>query len=92
MRHELRSRGFEVQRQIQVKVRYKDLEFDDGMRLDLLVENQVICELKAVTMNNDLYKAQLLTYMKLTHKRLGYLINFNVPKIKDGISRMILRT
>jgi GxxExxY protein len=61
------------------------------MRLDLLVENQVICEVKAVATDNDLFKAQLLTYMKLTNKRLGYLINFNVPKIKDGISRMILR-
>lgn len=88
---ELRDRGLDLRRQVPVKVRYRGLELDDGMRLDLLVENLVIVELKAVASDNDLYRAQVLTYMKLTQKRLGYLINFNVPKIGDGISRMILR-
>jgi GxxExxY protein len=91
LEHELKSRGLAVERQVKVGIRYKDLELDDGMRLDLLIEGKVICELKAVSADNDLFKAQLLTYMKLTDKRLGYLINFNVPRIKDGISRLILR-
>lgn len=88
---QLSARGLKVERQVPVGIRYKDLTLDEGMRLDLLVEDAVIIELKAVASDIDLFKAQILTYMKLTKKRLGYLINFNVPLIKDGIDRMILR-
>ena len=66
------------------------MEFDEGLRLDVFVENLVICELKAVDQMNPVWEAQLLSYLKLTGKRLGFLINFNVPVIKDGIKRIIL--
>jgi GxxExxY protein len=65
--------------------------FDEGLRLDILVEGLIICELKAVEQNNNaLWEAQLLSYLRLTGKRLGFLINFNVPLIKRGIKRIIL--
>ena len=64
--------------------------FDEGLRLDVLVENTVICELKAVETMQPIFAAQLLTYLKLTGKRLGFLINFNTPLIKQGIKRMVL--
>ena len=66
------------------------LLLNEGVRLDVLVEHRVICELKAVEEMNPLYEAQLLSYLKLTGKRLGYLINFNVPLIKQGIKRKVL--
>lgn len=91
MEQELRSRGLTVERQVPVGISYKGSVLDEGLRLDLLVEDKVIVELKAASATNDLFKAQLITYMKLAQKRLGYLINFNVPLIKDGIDRMILR-
>jgi GxxExxY protein len=71
-------------------VAYDGLTFDEGLRLDMLVENLVICELKAVETMNPVWQAQVLSYLKLTGKRLGYLINFNVPIIKDGIKRFVL--
>ena len=64
--------------------------FDDGLRLDILVDDLVICEIKAVDEMNPVYEAQILSYMKLANKRLGFLINFNIPLIKDGIKRIIL--
>jgi GxxExxY protein len=64
--------------------------FKEGLRLDVLVENKIICELKTVENLNDVHQAQLLSQMKLTGKRLGFLINFNVAIIKYGIKRMIL--
>ena len=69
---------------------YDGITFDEGLRLDVLVEDLVICELKAVEKMNPVYTAQLLTQLKLTGKRLGFLINFNVPLIKYGIKRVIL--
>ena len=88
--HELVKRGFQTERQIVIPVTYDGLTFDEGLRLDLLVENLVICELKAVETMNPVWQAQLLSYLKLTGKRLGFLINFDVPVIKDGIKRFIL--
>ena len=88
--HELKSRGLKLQKQIAVPVLYDDLRFNSGLRLDLLVEDQVIVELKAVEKLLPVFEAQLLTYLKLSQKRLGLLINFNVPRIKDGIRRLIL--
>jgi GxxExxY protein len=69
---------------------YDGITFDEGLRLDVLVEDLVICELKAVETMNPVFMAQLLTQMKLAGKRLGFLINFNVPLIKQGIKRVVL--
>ncbi len=88
--HELRTRGMSFKAQIPVPVVYDGVRLDAGFRLDLLVEDRVIVELKAVEAILPLFEAQLLTYLRLSGKRLGLLINFNVPLIKDGISRVIL--
>ncbi len=88
--HELRKMGFEVQRQIDIPISYDGIEFDEGLRLDVLVENLVISELKAVDQVNPVWEAQIISHLKLTGLRLGYLINFNVPVIKKGIRRFIL--
>ena len=64
--------------------------FDEGLRLDVLVEDLIICELKAVDQMNPVWKAQLISHLKLTDRRLGFLINFNVPLLKNGINRIIL--
>ena len=77
-------------KEFELPVRYETVRLDVGFRLDLLVENEIIVELKAVETMNPLFEAQLLTYLKLTGKRLGLLINFNVPLIKNGIKRLIL--
>ena len=69
---------------------YDGIKFDEGLRLDALVENLAICELKAVETMKEVFTAQLLTQLKLTGKRLGFLINFNAPLIKDGIKRVVL--
>jgi len=88
--HELKKHGLAFQRQMNVPITYDGLKLDAALRLDVLVENLVICELKAVEEVIPLFEAQLLSYMKLLQKRLGFLINFHVPVIKDGIKRMIL--
>ena len=88
--HELKKAGLSYQKQVDIPIKYDGIEFNEGLRLDVLVENLVICELKAVNEMNPVYTAQVLSYMKLTRKRLGFLINFNVPVIKDGIKRIIL--
>jgi GxxExxY protein len=88
--HELRQRGIHVETQIALPVIYEGLRLEAGLRLDMLVANQLIVELKAVEKMNSLFEAQLLTYLKLTGRRLGLLINFNVPLIKHGIKRIIL--
>jgi len=85
----LTKRGRENRRQVVVPIVYDGITFAEGLRLDVLVEERVICELKAVAKMNPVFMAQLLTQLKLTTKRLGFLINFNVPKIKDGIKRVI---
>ena len=81
--HELSKRGLRTQRQIDIPIEYDGLIFDEGLRLDALVEDLVICELKAVDNMNPVWEAQLLSHLKLTGKRLGFLINFNVPFIKN---------
>lgn len=87
---EIKSRALRVQSQQPVPVVYKGIQLEGGFRLDLLVENQVIVELKAVDIMLPVFEAQLLTYLKLSGRRLGYLVNFNVPLIRDGIKRMVL--
>ena len=88
--HELTKHELNYQRQVDIPIRYDGLYFDEGLSLDVLVEDLVICELKAVDKVNPVWEAQLLSHLKLTGKRLGYLINFNVPLIKKGIKRMVL--
>ena len=88
--HELTRRGVSHQRQVVVPVRYDGMELDEGLRIDVLVDGLIVCELKAVEEVNPVHEAQLLTYLKLTNKRLGFLINFNVPLIKQGLKRIIL--
>ena len=88
--HELTKAGLSYQKQVDIPIRYDGIEFNEGLRLDVLVEDLVICELKAVDEMNPVYTAQVLSYMKLTGKRLGFLLNFTVPVIKDGIKRIIL--
>jgi GxxExxY protein len=87
---ELELRGLKVDRQIQVPLKYKGESVGESFKLDLLVEGVVICELKAVLEMHPVYKAQLMSYLKLSGQRLGFLINFNVERIKDGITRIVL--
>ncbi len=88
--HELKKAGVEAERQVVLPVRYDGLLLDAGLRLDVVVAGAVIVELKAVENVLPVHKAQVLTYLKLTGMRLGLLINFNVPMIKEGIQRVIL--
>ena len=88
--HELRKVGYGVARQVEIPIQYDGITFEEGLRLDLLVENKVIVETKALDQVNPVWQAQVLSHLKLTGLRLGYLINFNVPLIKDGIKRIIL--
>jgi len=88
--HELAKRGLRFQRQLDIPVVYDGLTFNEGLRLDVLVEDEIICELKAIETVNPLWEAQVLSHLKLTNKRLGFLINFNVINIGDGIKRFIL--
>ena len=85
---ELRKRGLEVQQQKELPVRYQSHLVEAGYRLDLLVENQIIIELKSVESILPIHKAQLITYLKLSDKRLGFLINFNVKLLKNGLTRL----
>jgi len=88
--HELAKRGLNYLRQIDIPVVYDGITFEEGLRLDVLVEDQIICELKAVDLINPVWEAQVLSHMKLTNKRLGYLINFNVVNIGQGIKRFVI--
>ncbi len=85
--YELTERGLSVERQKAVPLAYKGLQFDEGYRLDLLVGNAVIVELKCVDALLPIHDAQLLSYLKLTGLKLGLLINFKVPVLKQGIKR-----
>jgi GxxExxY protein len=87
MAYELRKAGYEVKRQINIPIVYDNMKFDEGLRLDLLVNDIVICELKAVDLVNPVWEAQIISHLKLTKLNLGYFINFNVPLIKHGIRR-----
>jgi GxxExxY protein len=88
--HELDKKGLKVARQVGLPIVYKEIKLDCGLRLDMVVEDSVIVELKSVEIIIPLFKAQVLTYLKLSGLRLGLLINFNVGVIKDGIVRIVL--
>ncbi len=87
---ELSNRGLEFKTQVPLPVTYDGVRLDAGLRLDLLVADCIVVEIKAVEKMNPLFEAQLLTYLKLANRRLGLLINFNVPFIRDGIQRIVL--
>jgi len=88
--HELKLRNLNFERQIVVPVTYKGVILDCGYRLDLLVQETVILELKSVDRIHPIFEAQLLTYMRMLHKPVGLLINFNVPILRNGIVRKVL--
>lgn len=88
--HELTLQGISFERQKPVDVNYKGMEIESGYKMDLIVDGKVVVELKAVQEIHPLFEAQLLTYMKLTGCKVGLLINFNVPVLKDGVKRMVL--
>jgi GxxExxY protein len=87
--HELRKSGLIVERQLDIPIVYDGITFEEGLRLDLLVENKVVIELKAVDIVNPVWEAQIISHLMLTGKRLGFLINFNVTLVKDGIRRYV---
>ena len=85
----LSLKGIKFQRQVLLPVNYKGEKLDADYRIDVLVEDEIIIELKSVEQMNPVYEAQLLTYLKLADKKLGLLINFNVPRLIDGFKRML---
>jgi GxxExxY protein len=87
--HELTSRGLSVARQAPISVSYKSLVFADAFRADLVVENQVILELKSVEQLNNVHRKQLLTYLRLSGLKLGYLFNFGADVMRQGIVRTV---
>ena len=89
LEYELRLKGYDVKRQVDIPIKYKEIIFEEGLRLDLLIEDKVIVEVKAVELVNPVWSAQIISHLKLLDKNLGYLVNFNVPLIKNGIKRFI---
>ena len=88
--YELSKEDILIEKQKCLPLVYEDVRLDAGYRIDLMVDNKVIVEIKAVEAINDVHLAQILTYMKLSKKRVGLLINFNVKHLKDGIKRLVL--
>ena len=88
--HELTRRGFKVERQVPVNVEYEGISLGTGFKMDLLVEDLIIVELKSVDKMNPVFRFQTLTHLRLAKKSIGFLINFNVPLVKDGIQRFMI--
>jgi GxxExxY protein len=89
--YELDLKGIPFQRQTDLPISYKQkIFFDEGLRMDVFVDELVICELKSVNEINPIWLAQIISHLRLTNLRLGYLINFNVPRIKEGIKRFVI--
>jgi GxxExxY protein len=88
--YELTKRGIAFEKQKTVQLRYDQLIIDDGLRIDILVDDLIVVELKAQEYYHAVWEALVLSYLKLSSKRLGYILNFNVPLMKDGIKRMII--
>ncbi|MBP8789831.1 MAG: GxxExxY protein [Breznakibacter sp.] len=88
--YELRKKGLKVEEEKPISLIYEEVKLDCGYRLDLLVENEVVVELKTVDLFNDVHFAQVLTYLRFSNNQIGLLINFNVKSLKDGIKRFIL--
>ena len=89
LQQELKEKGFRVESQKVVELNYKGVNIGEGLRLDLLVENEVIVELKSVEDLKPIHYKQLLTYLKLTNKKMGLLINFNEESLTDGVKRVL---
>lgn len=87
--YELHSRGLKAMRQVEMPLLYRGMRIDVGYRLDLLIEDLVVVELKAVEELIPVHTAQIISYLKLSGKPVGLLINFNVPRLKDGIHRLV---
>jgi GxxExxY protein len=87
--YELRAEGFNILTQVPLPLVYREVTLDVGYRLDLLVEDLVVVEIKSVDALTAIHQAQLLSYLKLSKRRLGLLINFNVVRLKDGIKRLV---
>lgn len=87
--HELKKRGLKAERQVAVGLRYDTIVFDEAFRADVIVEDKVILEIKAVEEIRRIHKKQLLTYLRLTNMRLGLVINFDSEYIRDGIARVV---
>jgi GxxExxY protein len=89
MFYELKKEGFKVQKEVLLPIKYDDLHLEYGYRIDILVEGRIILELKTVEYLNDKHLAQILTYLRLSENKLGLLINFNEPLLKNGIKRVV---
>jgi len=87
--YEMHKAGLKVKRQIDIPLSYEEVKLSVGFRLDLIVEDKVIVEVKAIEAFKDIHTAQVLTYLKLTNCKVGLLINFNVPSLRMGIKRLI---
>jgi GxxExxY protein len=88
--HELQKRGIAFRRQVPCSVVYDGIVFDEGFRIDVIVDERIICEIKAIEAIGPKDKAQLLTYLRLTEKRIGFVINFHADLLKNGIRRLVL--
>jgi len=88
--HELSKKGIKYRRQAELPIFYDGFKFDEGLRIDVLVEDIIICELKSVEIINPVWQAQILSHLKLAGNNIGFLINFNVPIIKSGIRRLCI--
>ena len=86
---QLQNRGLRVERQVPVPIEFHGVRFEEGFRADIIVEDKVILELKSVESTTRAHKKQVLTYLRLTGMKLGYLLNFGEPLMKDGISRIL---
>jgi GxxExxY protein len=87
--HELAKKGFSVQQQVSIPIRYDELTIDNGYRIDVLVDDRVVVELKAIETILPVHRAQLLSYLRLGRFKLGYLLNFNVAHMREGIVRIV---
>jgi GxxExxY protein len=87
--HELEKQGMRVRKQVLLPVRYDDLVIDNGYRIDLLVEERVVVELKAVAAILPVHRSQVLSYLRLGNFKLGYILNFNVSRMREGVLRLV---
>lgn len=88
--YELKKKGIPYKRQIKLPIKYDGLEFDEGLQLDVLVDDKIICELKAVEIVNPIWQAQVMSHLKLTGLHVGFILNFNVAIMKNGIRRFCM--
>jgi GxxExxY protein len=90
MQHVIEKNGALAEREVKLPIMFEGVTLESALRIDMLVNNCVIAELKSVESMNPVFEAQLMTYLRLSKVRLGFLINFNVPHLKDGLKRMVV--